>query len=261
MLKVRLVPTLLWKDFGLVKGVAFDSWRRVGTVLPAVKVYTSRDVDELILLDIAANSGRREPDYDALLDIAAECTVPLTFGGGIRELDTIRQLLSAGADKVAINTAAYETPELVTVAADKFGSQCIVVSIDARKLPDGEYRCATHCGTRLTDCTPSDWARTMVSRGAGEILITSVERDGTMSGYDLDLIGRVARAVDVPVIASGGAGNYHHLLEAIRNGASAVAAASIFHFTQQTPAEAKQFLAAHGIPVRGVSCRPTGRPS
>jgi cyclase len=258
MLKLRLIPTLLWKDFGLVKGIAFDSWRRVGTVLPAIKVYTSRDVDELILVDIVATRAGREPDYDALLDIAAECTVPLTFGGGIRTVDTIRRLLGVGADKIAINTAAYETPELVTAAADRFGSQCVVASIDVRFVEDGSYRCTSHCGTRFTPHHPAEWAAEMAERGAGEILLTSVERDGTMSGYDLTLIRQVTEAVSIPVIASGGAGNYQHMLDAITTGgASAVAAASIFHFTQQTPGEAKQFLAGNGIPVRGFATQPT----
>jgi cyclase len=258
VLKVRLIPTLLWKDFGLVKGVGFDSWRRVGTVLPAIKVYTSRDVDELILLDITATRQQREPDYDALLDIAAECTVPLTCGGGIRAVGTIGRLLAVGADKVSINTAAYEDPELITRAADMFGSQCIVASIDARKVDDGEYRCATHCGTSVTDHRPAEWAADLARRGAGEILLTSIERDGTMSGYDLDLLRQVSRAVDIPVIASGGAGNAQHMFDAItEGGASAVAAASIFHFTQQTPAEAKAFLQSRGVRVRGTGSRPT----
>jgi cyclase len=254
MLKVRLIPTLLWKGFGLVKGIGFDSWRRVGTVLPAIKVYTARDVDELILADIVATPENREPDYDALSDFAGECTVPLTFGGGIRNVATIRKVLAAGADKVSINTAAFFDPDLIASGADRFGNQCIVVAIDVRKKADGEYRCAVRCGSELTDRDPVAWAVEAARRGAGEILLTSVERDGTMQGYDLDLIQRVAAAVDIPVIASGGAGSYEHMLQAITiGGASAVAAASVFHFTQQTPAEAKQYLGSRGIPVRGHS--------
>ena len=254
MLKSRLIPTLLWKDYGLVKGVGFDSWRRIGTVLPAIKVYTARDVDELILVDIRATLEGREPDYQSLGEFASECTVPLTFGGGIRNVETIRRLLGAGADKVAINTACYENPDLIDAAANLFGAQCVVVSIDARRRTeeDGGFECVARCGTQRSGADPAVWAAEMARRGAGEILITSVERDGTMQGYELELIRMVSDAVDIPVIASGGAGSYQHMLEALTTGgASAVAAASIFHFTQQTPGEAKLFLGAHGIPVRG----------
>lgn len=261
MLKLRLIPTLLWKDYGLVKGVGFDSWRRVGTVLPAIKVYTSRDVDELILLDISATLEHRQPDFASLSEFAAECTVPLTFGGGIRSVETIRRLLGAGADKVAINSAAYENQALITEAANLFGSQCVVASIDARRVSNGTYRCVAKCGSEMTNHEPAAWATEMANCGAGEILITSVERDGSMEGYALDLIKAVANAVDIPVIASGGAGNYQHMFDAISiGGASAVAAASIFHFTQQTPAEAKQFLSSLGVPVRAPTSAVNRRP-
>jgi cyclase len=251
MLKVRIIPTLLWKDFGLVKGIGFDSWRRVGTILPAIKVYNTRDVDELILVDITATDEEREPDYESVADLSAECFVPLTIGGGIRSPDHIQRLLHAGADKVSINTAAYSSPSLVTEAANRFGSQCIVASIDARQLSDGTYECFSHSGTASTGRRPDEWARELEERGAGEILLTSVARDGTMSGYDLDLVGKVASSVQIPVIASGGAGNYGHMASVVNiGGASAIAAASIFHFTQQTPLEAKRFLAGKGIAVR-----------
>lgn len=251
MLKVRVIPTLLWKNFGLVKGVGFNSWRRVGPVLPAIKVYNTRDVDELLLVDIVASLESNAPDIESVNDFSNECFVPFTVGGGIAAIDDIQKLLRAGADKISINSAAFSNPSLVEQAAGRFGSQCIVVSIDARRLDDGSYRCASHSGTLLTDRRPCDWAREMEQRGAGEILITSVDRDGTMAGYDLRLIEQTVRAVNLPVIASGGAGNYEHMRLAIREaGASAVAAASIFHFTEQTPAEAKSYLAAAGIPVR-----------
>jgi cyclase len=253
MLKVRVIPTLLWKDFGLVKGVGFDSWRRVGTVLPAIKVYNTREVDELILVDITATDEGRAPDCESVAEFSAECFVPLTVGGGVRTIEHITHLLRAGADKITINTAAYETPELVREAANRFGSQCVVASIDAKRTGEGKYECFSHSGIRPTGKEPEEWAREAESLGAGEILITSIERDGSMLGYDLDLIRRVANAVKIPVIASGGAGEYIHLLAALQQGkASAVAAASIFHFTQQTPREAKQFLAQHGILVRNV---------
>lgn len=253
MLKVRVIPTLLWKNVGLVKGIGFDSWRRVGTVLPAIKVYNTREVDELILLDITATSEKRDPDYESIREFCAESFVPLTVGGGVRNLEQIRELLRSGADKVSINTAAYENPALIRDAAKHYGSQCVVVSVDARKTGEGQYECFSCSGARPTGKKPEEWAREVESLGAGEILITSIERDGTLEGYDLSLIQQVADAVSIPVIASGGAGNYQHMLAALQQGkASAVAAASIFHFTQQTPREAKQFLAQHGILVRNV---------
>lgn len=251
MLKVRVIPTLLWKNFGLVKGIGFDSWRRVGPVLPAIKVYNTRDVDELVLVDITASNEANEPDYESVHDFADECFVPFTVGGGITHIDQVQRLLRAGADKISLNTAAYLQPQLVDETARRFGAQCVVASIDARRLEDGSYRCFSHAGSIATRHDPVTWARELEGRGAGEILITSIERDGTMQGYDLALVEQVARAVNLPVIASGGAGNYEHMRQAIQEaGASAVAAASIFHFTEQTPAEAKKALAAAGIPVR-----------
>lgn len=247
---MRVIPTLLWKNFGLVKGIGFDSWRRVGPVLPAVKVYNTRDVDELILVDITASPAAMAPDPESVRDFADECFVPFTVGGGITRIDQIRDLLRAGADKISINTAAYSDADIITAAASRYGSQCVVASIDAR-YDAGSYRCYSHCGTRATGANPEEWAAELADRGAGEILITSIERDGTMQGYDLALIERVVAAVTIPVIASGGAGNYEHMRQAIVDaGASAVAAASIFHYTQQTPAEAKKHLAAAGVPVR-----------
>jgi cyclase len=251
VLKVRVIPTLLWKGYGLVKGLGFDSWRRVGPVLPAIKVYDSRDVDELVLLDITATVEHQHPDPDSVADFAAACSVPLAVGGGITETEHIVALLHAGADKVALNSTPYARPALVDAAAARFGAQCVVASIDVRRLPDGTYRCCSHAGTRDTGRTPVAWARELAARGAGEILLTSIERDGTMSGYELALVAAVAGAVEIPVIASGGAGNYQHMIEAVQQGgASAVAAASIFHFTEQTPAGAKDAMHAAGIPVR-----------
>jgi imidazole glycerol-phosphate synthase subunit HisF len=251
VLKVRVIPTLLWKDVGLVKGVRFDSWRRVGSVLPAIKVYNSRDVDELVLVDITASAAKRSPDDESVADFADECSVPLTVGGGICQYEQIVRLLHAGADKVALNTALFERPQLVDDAARQFGSQCVVASVDVHRGDGGAGRCMSYSGTRETERTPVEWARELAGRGAGEILLTSVDRDGTMSGYDLDLIGRVAAAVAVPVIASGGAGTYQHMVDAVQQaGASAVAAASMFHFTEQTPAGAKAAMDAAGIPVR-----------
>jgi imidazole glycerol-phosphate synthase subunit HisF len=254
LLKVRVIPTLLWKNVGLVKGIGFDSWRRVGPVLPAIKVYNLRQVDEIILVDITATTEQREPDYAAIADFTAECFVPITIGGGIRSIDHITSLLRAGADKVSLNSVSFDNPDLVRTASRRFGSQCIVASIDVRKRSDGIYECYKNSGTLPTGVDVVTWARTMEEHGAGEILLTSIERDGTMEGYDLDLIGLVSGAVAIPVIASGGAGNYQHMYQAISLGnASAVAAASIFHFTEQTPIEAKKYLALHNIPVRLIN--------
>lgn len=251
MLKTRVIPTLLWKGFGLVKGVGFNSWRRVGSVLPALKVYNSRDVDELILVDITASQDERSPDHESVEDFSDTCCVPLTVGGGVNDVQHIVALLRAGADKISINTAAFAHPELVRHAALKFGSQCIVASIDARRRDDGSYSVFSHAGSVDTGRDAAAWARELADRGAGEILLTSIERDGTMEGYDLELVERVASAVHIPVIASGGAGTYQHMIEVIQQaGASAVAAASMFHFTEQTPAGAKQAMRCAGIPVR-----------
>jgi cyclase len=251
MLKVRVIPTLLWKQFGLVKGVGFDSWRRVGPVLPAIKVYNQREVDELVLVDIVAHQSDDNLDFESIEDFGQDCFVPLTVGGGITRIEQVRTLLRAGADKVSLNTAAYSNPELVTDIAKRHGTQCVVASIDVRGSPGRGWECFSHAGRRPTGREAREWAREMADRGAGEILITSIERDGTFQGYDLALIDRVSSAVAIPVIASGGAGNYQHMIDAVRvAGASAVAAASMFHFTEQTPAGAKAAMRAAGIPVR-----------
>jgi cyclase len=255
LLKVRVIPTLLWKQVGLVKGVAFDSWRRVGSVLPAVKVYNLREVDELVVLDIAATHEQRMVDLDMVCEIASECFVPLTVGGGISSVEHVREVLRAGADKVAINSAAYRSPDLIRQAAQRFGAQCVVVSIDAKEVAPGRYECFSDSGTVSTKITPAEMAARVEALGAGELLVTSIERDGTMKGYDLELIRSVAGAVSIPVIASGGAGSYEDFTQAVRSGASGVAAASIYHFTQQTPLEAKQYMARHGIAVRNLNAR------
>ena len=251
MLKTRVIPTLLFKDVGLVKGVAFESWRRVGPALQAIRVYSMREVDELIFLDITATANQRGPDLQQIDDLADECFMPLTVGGGVRSIEDIRDLLSVGADKVAINTAALHNPDIIREGAEQFGSQCIVVSIDFRRHPDGHAEVFSSCGSHPTGRTPVEWACEVESLGAGEILLTSIERDGTMEGYELDVIREVTDAVSIPVIASGGAGNYEHMSSAIlQGGAAAIAAASIFHFTEQTPREAKLHLQERGINVR-----------
>lgn len=251
MLKFRVMPTLLYKDLGLVKGIGFDSWRRVGGLMQAIKVYNMREVDELVFLDIRATLEGRPPDFDLVDDFADDCFMPLTVGGGVGTLEDVRRLLAVGADKVAINTAAVSNPHLIGEVAQRFGSQCIVASIDAKRLPDGGYGVWTQSGSTETGIDPVSLAKEVETMGAGEILLTSIDRDGTMTGYDVELTRMVSDAVSVPVIASGGAGSYEHMASVLIEGrASAVAAASIFHYTQQTPLEAKHYLHGCGIPVR-----------
>ena len=251
MLKVRVMPTLLYKDVGLVKGERFDSARRIGSLMQAVKVYNMRQVDELVFLDITATADGRDPDFALIDEFADECFMPLTVGGGIRSVAHVDRALAVGADKVAVNTAVLEVPGLVGEIARRFGAQCVVASIDARRVGEGRHEVFVRSGTMATGLDPAELAARLEGEGAGEILITSIDRDGTLLGYDLELVRRVASAVRVPVIASGGAGSYADLDAALRDaGASAVAASAMFQFTQQTPLGAKQYLRERGVPVR-----------
>lgn len=250
MLKVRIIPTLLWKNLGLVKGKGFNSWRPVGTVLPSVKVYNTREVDELVVVNITSTLCNEDLDLDEIRNFTQECFVPLTIGGGIKNIEQVKNLLRAGADKVSINTAAYADISIIEAVAGKFGKQCVVASVDTKKTGTDTHECFSHCGTKSTGLDPVQWCKKLEDAGAGEILLTSIERDGTMTGYDLEIIQKVSQAVRIPVIASGGAGTYEHMLQAIQAGASAVAAAAMFHFTEQTPREAKNYLKEHGIAAR-----------
>lgn len=250
MLKVRVIPTLLVREVNLVKGPAFDSWRAVGSPMQAVKVFNRRDVDELIILDIAATPNSRGPDLDMVATLSRECFVPLTVGGGITHIDQVRSLLLAGADKVAINSAAYTNPALLSEASEQFGVQCVVAAIDYRTHEIGAVECFSRCGTQPTGRNPVEWAKELEKQGAGEILLTAIERDAMMTGYDIEMIEAVSAGVSIPVIASGGAGNYCDMEAAIRAGASAVSAASIYLFTEMTPLAAKSHLASAGIAVR-----------
>lgn len=253
MLKIRIIPVLLWDRQGLVKGKQFDSSRVVGSVVQAIRVFNMREVDELVLLDVRATAEDRLPDIEMIDDLADDCCVPFTVGGGIRNIDDVTRLLRAGADKVIINTAALEHPELISRITDRFGCQCVVVSIDCKKLPDGRYEVYTHSGSRPTGIDPVTHALDMEKRGAGEILLTSIDRDGMMEGYDIDLIRSVADAVSVPVIASGGCGTYEHMAQALHEGkATAIAAGAMYQFTQKTPREAKLYLQGKGFPVRST---------
>ncbi|TIH18030.1 imidazole glycerol phosphate synthase subunit HisF [Marinifilum sp. JC120] len=250
MLKKRVIPTLLYRDYGLIKGVAFDSWRHVGSLMQSISVYNMRDVDELVFLDITATNENRSPDFNLVDDFADSCFMPLTIGGGISSIEDVGRLLEVGADKIAINSAAIKDPNLVTQIANKYGAQCVVASIDYKKEADGTYQVYTNSGKNSTGKTPLELAKILAESGAGEIMLTSIDLDGTMDGYCLDVSREIIEAVNVPVIVSGGAGSYQHMAQALELGASAVAAASIFHFTEQTPKEARKFLHENGFHVR-----------
>jgi cyclase len=251
MLKMRVIPCLDVKDGRVVKGVNFVDLVDAGDPVEQARVYDREGADELTFLDITASHENRDTIFDVVRRTAEQVFMPLTVGGGVRTVEDIRKLLLAGADKVSINTAAVHRPEFVREGAEKFGSQCIVVAIDAKRTGDNTWEVFTHGGRNATGLDAVDWARRMAEYGAGEILLTSMDRDGTKSGFDLALTRAVADAVRVPVIASGGVGTLDHLVEGIREGhATAVLAASIFHFGTYTVGQAKAALATAGIPVR-----------
>jgi cyclase len=229
VLKTRVMPCLLLRDGALVKTARFRNPSYIGDPINAIRIYNEKEVDELIFLDIDATKEGREPPFKVLSEIATECFMPVAYGGGIRRLDQIQEVLRLGLEKVAINTYAVENPDFIRQAADRFGSQSIVVSIDARRRSRGRYHVVVHGGQKGTDIEPSDFARQVQALGAGEILLTSVDRDGTYEGYDLELVKRVTSAVTIPVIACGGAGNIEDFgLAARQGGASACAAGSMF---------------------------------
>ncbi len=251
MLKVRIIPCLDVKNGRVVKGVNFVDLVDAGDPVEAAAAYDAAGADELCFLDIAASHENRETIYDVVARTAARCFMPLTVGGGVRNVDDIRKLLLAGADKASINTAAVTRPEFVREAAEKFGSQCVTVAVDAKRGEGGRFEVFTHGGRNPTGLEAVAWASRMVELGAGEILLTSMDRDGTKAGYDTELTRAIADAVSVPVIASGGVGNLDHFVAGVREGhAAALLAASVFHFGTFTIAQVKAHLAAAGVPVR-----------
>lgn len=252
MLKKRIIPCLDVKDGRVVKGVNFVDLVDAGDPVEQAKVYEKQGADELCFLDITASSDDRDTIYHVVEQVAETCFMPLTVGGGVRKVEDVRKLLNSGADKVAINTAAIVNPDLVREASDKFGSQCIVVAIDARfDAEKGEYMIYTHGGRKATDIKAIEWARKMEEYGAGEILLTSMDRDGTKAGFECNLTSKVSEAVSIPVIASGGVGELKHFAEGITEGkADAVLAASVFHFGQYSIKEVKEYMAEKNIPVR-----------
>ncbi|MFO7982201.1 MAG: imidazole glycerol phosphate synthase subunit HisF [Desulfuromonadales bacterium] len=254
MLTKRIIPCLDVKDGRIVKGVQFLELRDAGDPVEAAEAYDAQGADELTFLDITASSDKRNIILDVVARTAERVFMPLTVGGGVREVADIRSLLNAGADKVSINTAAVDRPEFVREAAERFGSQCIVVAVDARRVPCSDpqrWEVYTHGGRKKTGIDAVDWAARMEDYGAGEILLTSMDRDGTRDGYDIQLVRAISDRVGIPVVASGGVGDIEHIRQGlVEGGASAALAASIFHFREYTIEECKRYLRDHGVPVR-----------
>lgn len=251
MLKNRIIPCLDVKDGRVVKGINFVDLVDAGDPVEQASVYNKNGADEICFLDITASSDKRDILLDTVKKTAECCFVPLTVGGGVRSIQDIRKLLLAGADKVSINTAAIKNPELIKDSSNKFGSQCIVVAIDAKKTAENKWTVFTHGGREATELDAVEFAKLAEKNGAGEILLTSMDRDGTKEGYDIELTKKISSSLNIPVIASGGVGNLEHLKDGILNGgASAVLAASIFHFGEYSIQEAKEYLKKENVPVR-----------
>lgn len=251
MLTKRIIPCLDVTAGRVVKGVNFVELRDAGDPVEIARRYNDQGADEITFLDITASSDKRDIILHIIEDVSSQVFIPLTVGGGVRTVEDVRRLLNAGADKVSINTSAVTNPQLVADASSRYGSQCIVVAIDAKQTSPDRWEVFTHGGRNATGLEAISWAKKMESLGAGEILLTSMDRDGTKSGFDLELTRRISDSVNVPVIASGGVGNLQHMADGVLEGhADAVLAASIFHYGQHTIAEAKAFMAARNIPVR-----------
>jgi cyclase len=249
MLKIRVIPTLLWKQHSLVKSKRFSEWRKVGHLVPSVKIYNSRNVDEIIFLDISDPGGNQIPDYNIVNEIASHCFVPLTIGGNIKNVFDVQNIIERGADKICINSILDSNIKIISEISKNFGSQAVVVSIDYKKI-NNEYKIFFKGGKKESDLNIFDHLKKIEDLGAGELILNSIDNDGMMNGYELEVLGKISMTSNLPIIVSGGAGSYSHMKEAIEHGASAVAAASIYHFTEKTPEEAKDYLKKNGIPVR-----------
>ena len=251
MLKNRIIPCLDVKNGRVVKGINFVDLQDAGDPVEQAKIYSDGGADEICFLDITASNENRDTIYEVVKETSKKCFVPLTVGGGIRTIDDIRNLLLAGADKVSINTAAVKDINFVKEASKKFGTQCMVIAVDAKKVSEGKWEIFTHGGREKTGIDAIDFSKKAEANGAGEILLTSMDKDGTKNGYDLELLSKITKSVSIPVIASGGVGNLDHLVDGIKLGnASAVLAASIFHYGKYSVKEAKEYLDSKGIPVR-----------
>ena len=251
MLKNRIIPCLDVKNGRVVKGINFVQLKDAGDPVEQAKIYSDSGADEICFLDITASNENRETIYDVVKKTSKNCFVPLTVGGGVRSIEDINKLLNCGADKVSINTAAVQNPNLIKEATKRFGSQCIVVAIDAKKTYENRWNVFTHGGREKTDIDAIEYAKTSEINGAGEILLTSMDKDGTHSGYDIELTSKISKAINIPVIASGGVGTLGHLKDGIvKGGASAVLAASIFHFGTFSIKEAKEYLKSKNVSVR-----------
>lgn len=250
MLKSRIIPCLDVKDGRVVKGVNFENLIDAGDPASQAKFYYEEGADELCFLDITASNENRSAIFDTVKKVAQVCFIPLTVGGGIRTMEDFQQLLLSGADKVSINSAAIKNPDLISEAANKYGAQCVIVAIDAKKNTQRNYEIFTHGGRNSTGIDAIEWAKKVTELGAGEILLTSMDKDGTKSGYDLELIQKITSQISIPVIASGGVGNLQHLADGIKAGAKASLAASIFHFKEYSIRQAKEFLVKENIAVR-----------
>ena len=249
MLKKRIIPTLLVKHLGLYKGKKFLSDRNVGALLPSINTYNMRDVDEMIVLDIEATKNNHAINIDLVKEISENCFVPLTFGGGINNIEQVRKLFKYGADKIVVNTYLYENLSFISDIVSNFGSQSLVASVDVKKI-DTKWICFSNNGSINKNFEVLDWCKKIENYGVGEIMLCSIDKDGLLEGYDQELIEYVSKNINVPLIASGGANNYEDFERALNNGASAVAASSIYLFTHQTPLDVKEYLHSKGISVR-----------
>jgi len=250
MLKKRLMPLILFNDWKMVKTINFSDIRNYGSPVVAAKVYNAQKVDEIAYLDIRASLEGREPDYNAVQDIIRQCFMPVTIGGGISSVSHVRKLLQLGADKVSLCTAALKNPDILAEASSRFGKSCIVVAMDVKKI-NGEYEVFSHSGTQNSGMSAVDWARKAESLGAGELFVNSIDHDGKMDGYDLDLMSQVTESVNIPVIAGGGAGHPSHMVDLFNScGISAVAAGSLFLYTEYSPIATRKYLKEHGVDVR-----------